>query len=185
MAIQRIVRGRARMTSPLKLKRNIKVTKSATIVTGVNTCRNFSLNQASPLTAMIHFRETLANLANATGSMERLSIPDIWNDLPKQKQYINRSHFLALAAMVLLLIEVFERRTGLVSAIRLRVPRAWRRKAAEQTTLDEDQPEIAKNAKRKITLGPKETTKIAEKPPQKPRPGRKNSPKRKADSWTP
>ena len=124
--------------------------------------------------------ETLANLANATGGMERISIPDIWNDLPKQKQYINLSHFLALAAMVLLLIEVFERRTGLVSAIRLRVPRAWRPKAAEQKTLDEDQPEIAKKAKRKVTLGPKETTKIAEKPPQKTKTRSQEQPEKKS-----
>ena len=49
IAIQRIVIGFARITLPLKENNSTKVTRSAMIVTGVNICRNFSLNHCLPL----------------------------------------------------------------------------------------------------------------------------------------
>jgi len=45
------------MTSPLKLNNKTSVVSKARIVTGVRTCRNLSLNQATPFAARIHLRE--------------------------------------------------------------------------------------------------------------------------------
>ena len=127
--------------------------------------------------------QTLANLANATGGMERISIPEIWDDLPQQKQFINLSHFLALAAMALLLIEVFERRTGLVSAIRFRVPKAGMRKVAEQNLPADDRPagsNKTKRPKREETLAGTGKTKVAKQPTQKTRLKRQGQPQKKS-----
>jgi hypothetical protein len=59
----------------------------------------------------------MAKLASVTGGVERLSLPDIWNDIPKQKRMIYIGRWLLIAAVVLLLLEVFQRRTGLLAAI--------------------------------------------------------------------
>ena len=45
-AIQRMVSGLPRMTSPLKENSRTRVTKRAVMVTGVRRWRNFSWNQA-------------------------------------------------------------------------------------------------------------------------------------------
>ena len=60
MAIQRIVSGLARMTSPLKENSSTSVSSRAMMVTGVSRCRNFSSNHASPLAAMIQRRDSVA-----------------------------------------------------------------------------------------------------------------------------
>ena len=114
--------------------------------------------------------QTLADLAGATGGIERISIPEIWDDLPEQKQFINLSHFLALAAMALLLIEVFERRTGILSAIRLSMPRVPKRQTADQTAITDDPPEgtqKAKHPKRKSAPEQTKSTRTAKDPPPK------------------
>jgi len=84
--------------------------------------------------------ETLDHLATATGGIERLSVPEIWDDIPVARQYLNISHLLALAAMVLLLVEVFERRTGVVGsfAAKLRAPKV--RSSSMSTDLNDKAP---------------------------------------------
>lgn len=57
----------------------------------------------------------LEQLAKITGGQERISLTEIWNDLPRRPQIIQLSPALLIAAILLLLAEVFERRTGLVS----------------------------------------------------------------------
>ena len=57
MAIHRIVSGLLIMTSPLNENNSTRVMSSATIVTGVSRCKNFSLNHVSPFAEMIHLRE--------------------------------------------------------------------------------------------------------------------------------
>lgn len=59
----------------------------------------------------------MAKLASVTGGVERLSLPDIWGDIPKQKRMIYIGRWLLIAAVVLLLLEVFQRRTGLLATI--------------------------------------------------------------------
>ena len=50
-----------------------------------------------------------------TGGMERVNLAGIWNDLPKMPRMISLAPWLLLAAMLLLLVEVLQRRTGLLS----------------------------------------------------------------------
>jgi len=68
----------------------------------------------------------LERIARATGGCERLNLADIWNDIPKKPQWISLAPYLLIAAVVIFLFEVIERRTSLLS-IRwkpLRLPRA-------------------------------------------------------------
>jgi Mg-chelatase subunit ChlD len=74
---------------------------------------------------------TLERLAQATGGVERLNLAGVWKDIPRQPRFISTAPYLLLAAVVLFLLEVIERRTGLFSAFwrgtraagRLRLPR--------------------------------------------------------------
>ena len=70
---------------------------------------------------------TLYNLAQATGGQERLDLKDIWDDLPKQPIMQEISTWLLLALLVLLLLEVLERRTAILSYILNRIPAALSR----------------------------------------------------------
>ena len=47
--------GLLMMISPLKEKRSTRVASRAAILTGVSTCKNFSLNQSIPLRLIISF----------------------------------------------------------------------------------------------------------------------------------
>jgi hypothetical protein len=71
---------------------------------------------------------TLEKLGRATGGQERLDLPGIWRDLPRHVRYIPIARWLLLAAVVLWLLEVFERRTSLLTSWRS----AKREEAAEQ-----------------------------------------------------
>ncbi len=57
----------------------------------------------------------LDRMARATGGKERVELAGIWKDLPKLPRLIPIGPWLMLAAIVVLLLEVLERRTGLVS----------------------------------------------------------------------
>lgn len=58
----------------------------------------------------------LAKLAQATGGKERLELPGVWKDLPRQPRLIELAPYLLLTAILLLLVEVLERHTGLLTA---------------------------------------------------------------------
>jgi hypothetical protein len=57
----------------------------------------------------------LARLAQTTGGKERLDLAGIWRDLPRRARLIELAPWLLLAAAALLLLEVLERHTGLVT----------------------------------------------------------------------
>jgi hypothetical protein len=57
----------------------------------------------------------LAQIATTTGGKDRVEIPKIWNELPVKSRYVELAPWLLVAAAVLFLVEVFERRTGGVS----------------------------------------------------------------------
>lgn len=59
--------------------------------------------------------ETLERLAQATGGLARQTLPDIWKDVPRLPQFITLEPWLLVAAVVVLLMEVLQRRTGLLS----------------------------------------------------------------------
>jgi Mg-chelatase subunit ChlD len=67
----------------------------------------------------------LERLARATGGVERVNLAHVWRDMPRQPRLIGLAPWLLTAALCLLLLEVFERRTGLISRQRRRL--VWRR----------------------------------------------------------
>jgi hypothetical protein len=111
-------------------------------------------------------QKLLARLARMTGGQQRTNLAGIWGDVPSRPRYVNLAAWLVAAAMLLLLLEVLERRTGLLSASwlgRLRLlrrdekaapaaaPRSRRRKkgekpAAAETAATEAAPEAQKPA---------------------------------------
>lgn len=57
----------------------------------------------------------LAQIAATTGGRDRVEIPKMWDDLPVKSRYVELTPWLFVLAAVLLLLEIFERRTGWVS----------------------------------------------------------------------
>ncbi len=61
-------------------------------------------------------RTALDRLARATGGRERdVELQKLWSDLPRKPRLIPIGPWLLLLAVVLILLEVLERRTGLLS----------------------------------------------------------------------
>src|SRR5262245_5306313 len=58
----------------------------------------------------------LARLSQATGGKERLELSGVWKDLPRLPRLVQLAPWLLMLATLLLLIEVLERHTGLLSA---------------------------------------------------------------------
>lgn len=80
---------------------------------------------------------TLEKLGRGTGGQERLDLTGIWRDLPRQVRYIPIARWLLLTAVLLWLLEVLERRTGLLTG--------WRRRKEEAS-----EPEPAKVARPRV-----------------------------------
>jgi Mg-chelatase subunit ChlD len=59
----------------------------------------------------------LDKLARATGGKERVEVAGIWKELPRYPRLISLTPWLALAALVVLLLEVLERRMGVLSQV--------------------------------------------------------------------
>lgn len=57
----------------------------------------------------------LQHLARSTGGKERIDIAGMWNDIPRHPRFVPLAAWLLIAAAVLLLAEVLERLTGLLS----------------------------------------------------------------------
>jgi hypothetical protein len=57
----------------------------------------------------------LARLAQATGGRERVEISGVWKDLPHLPRLVELAPWLLMLATLLLLIEVLERRAGLIT----------------------------------------------------------------------
>ena len=58
---------------------------------------------------------TLERLAKATDGRQRINLGEIWDDLPRRPRLISLQPWLLIAALLLLLLEILERRTGLLS----------------------------------------------------------------------
>ena len=63
----------------------------------------------------------LERLAKSTGGCERLNLAGIWRDIPRRPRLIALAPYLLLAAVVIFLLEIVQRRTGLLS-FRRRLP---------------------------------------------------------------
>ena len=57
-------------------------------------------------------RLLLADIAATTGGQERLNLAEIWDTLPRTPRYVQLSLWLVIAALILFLLEVLQRRTG-------------------------------------------------------------------------
>lgn len=70
-------------------------------------------------------QQTFVRLASATAGQERLELGSIWRDLPRIPQRILLAPALVIAAILILLLEVLERRTGALAMLgqRIRQPR--------------------------------------------------------------
>jgi len=61
-------------------------------------------------------RAALARLAQITGGQERIELAGVWKDMPRKPRLIELAPWLLLPAIILLLAEVFERQTGLITS---------------------------------------------------------------------
>jgi hypothetical protein len=64
-------------------------------------------------------RPALQQIADVTGGKERTDMTAIWNELPVRKRHMDCSLYLALIALAMFLLEILQRRTGILSGIRL------------------------------------------------------------------
>jgi Mg-chelatase subunit ChlD len=78
---------------------------------------------------------TLQALAHSTGGVDRTDWAGIWRDLPRQPRAVAIAPWLIFPAMLLLLGEVLERRTGLLSMLPWPIPASVRRRARASTPL--------------------------------------------------
>ena len=132
----------------------------------------------------------LERLARATGGVERLDLSGVWKDIPRQPRFISIAPYLLLATVMLFLLEVIERRTGLFSAFwfRLRLPRFLRRawqgaRSTEQGAPSANSPFPARRSLHKVpaaSKGPAQTaatsTELPAEAPTKPAPEPKKEP---------
>jgi uncharacterized membrane protein len=89
----------------------------------------------------------LERLAKASGGSQRLNLTEVWRDIPKKPRYVLLAPYLLLTAVVLLLLEVLERRTGLVAAagrLLRRSPRAATSQAEKQAPAPKAKPQTRK-----------------------------------------
>ena len=91
---------------------------------------------------------TMERLAKATDGRQRINLGEIWEDLPRQSRLISLQPWLLIAALLLLLLETLERRTGLLSmrrgrqfieVVSQRIPRRERRVTQVTTPPSEEE----------------------------------------------
>ncbi len=91
--------------------------------------------------------ETLERLANATDGKTRINFGAIWDDLPRQPRLLALKPWLLIAALIFLLVEILERRTGLISMrhgrrrVQTRAPRIRRSNDAADQAATSPSPE--------------------------------------------
>jgi len=92
-------------------------------------------------------RATLAALSRATGGRSRASVEKVWDDLPRRPRLIELSPWLLLAAVLVFLLEVFERRSGLLSIGRRRELKQRRAQVAALDAADDAKAATQKTVK--------------------------------------
>ena len=64
--------------------------------------------------------DCLGGLSRATGGIERLDLGGIWSDLPRKVRFVEIRSWLLLLALLIFLVEIAERRTGVLGLGRFR-----------------------------------------------------------------
>lgn len=110
--------------------------------------------------------EDMAAIAEPTGGMERIDVGGIWDDLPVKKQLVSLVPWLVGLAVIAFLLEIFERRTGLLSSVKwdIRLPERVQAAAAERQR--RFRPE--KGKKNKPGAADKKLKEVQVKAPDKP-----------------
>ncbi len=93
---------------------------------------------------------TIERLARATGGSERVDLAGIWKELPRQPRMVGLGHWLLVAALVVLLLEVLERRTGFLT-VRRRPARRKRDEEEKDVRRARRRPVRAPRARRRPT----------------------------------
>jgi len=106
--------------------------------------------------------ESLQDVARITGGRERVNVSQVWKDIAKKPQMVSLSKWLLLTAVVLLLLEVLERRTGVISR------RNFKWAKAEIKFFEALKPKFNKQKRRPAkVVKTKETKQEEEKKPKK------------------
>ena len=83
---------------------------------------------------------TLERLSAATGGEARVELPSIWKTLPVRPRLVDLALWLVLAALLVFLAEVLERRTGLVARLGRRRPVAAKAEEEEPAQTPASRP---------------------------------------------
>jgi uncharacterized membrane protein len=133
---------------------DIPITGTETILSTISAAgKNYTLSPQclpySPEFAPVAAggEDTLKKLARMTNGRERVNLGGIWADMPRRPRLFAMSPYFLVLAVILLLLEVLERRTSLISTHRLRIARI---------RLDRPEPESRPIAVSKIKSGAKE-----------------------------
>lgn len=105
-------------------------------------------------------KRNLQAIARATGGEMRLDVGSMWKTLPKRPQFIEFGQWLALAALLFFLLEILERRTGLVGGRDRKERTAANQRVPKQTKA----PKTKEHRKRRPAKQPKATPKPAAQP---------------------
>jgi hypothetical protein len=92
--------------------------------------------------------DALERLAKSTGGCERLNLAGIWRDIPRRPRLIVLAPYLLLAAVVIFLLEVVQRRTGLLS-LRRRLPVVSRQESVARVS-EKAATAVGRKAKRVV-----------------------------------
>jgi hypothetical protein len=114
---------------------------------------------------------TLERLGRATGGKERVELAAIWKDLPRLPRRMPMARWLLALALVFLLAEVLERRTGMIS--RPLVLLTVRRERVQKTTREKPSkllPSSIRKAQKRVLPPPAQESPPPEKRPTPPTP---------------
>ena len=92
----------------------------------------------APATVDHRGQKTLVHLARETNGQERTELANIWQTMPPHLQQQSIAMWLIMAAVVLLLFEVLERRAGIIGIIARGVPRRVRLLRRASRTIEAD-----------------------------------------------
>ncbi len=94
--------------------------------------------------------EALRRLAAATAGRARVDLGEVWADIPRAPQWVALTPYLLLAAVTLLLLEVAERRTALLSML----GRSLRWRPRRRAKKSEEPAAVPRTHKRKRRAAP-------------------------------
>ncbi len=108
---------------------------------------------------------SLRELAQATRATERINLAGIWRDLPSKPRMVNIGPWLLLAAMAVMLLEIVQRRTGILAWPSLAMLKKQKQQSEDEA--EASQPAPAKK-REKVKASAGETPAEPQTPQQEP-----------------